>query len=49
MMQIKFDHTTSVVVVSVVFTRFIISEDLFVLNILKSIGRNQLVDSLSCV
>ena len=49
MIQIKFDHATSIVAVTVVFTRLIVGEDDLVLEILKSIGHNQLVESLVAV
>ena len=41
MFQITFDHTTSVAAVTVIFTRLIVSEDITVLKVLKSIGHNQ--------
>ena len=46
MFQLKFDHTTSVVAVTVMFTRLIVGEDEHVLEALRSIGHNQLVESL---
>jgi len=47
--SIKFDHATLIVAVTVVFTRLIVGEDDLVLEILKSIGHNQLVESLAAV
>ena len=49
MIQMKFDHATSIVAVTVVFTRLIVGEDNLVIEILKSIGHNQLVESLAVV
>jgi len=49
MTQMKFDHATSIVVVTVVFTRVIVGEDNLVIEILKYIGHNQLVESLAVV
>ena len=46
MCQLKFDHTTSVVAVTVVFTRLIVGEDQHVIEALRSIGHNQLVEIL---
>ena len=46
MFQLQFDHTTSVVAVTVIFTRLIVGEDAHVLEALRSIGHNQLVESL---
>ena len=43
----KFDHAILIVAVTVVFTRLIVSEDNLVIEILKSIGHNQLVESLA--
>jgi len=49
MIQMKFDHATSIVAVTVVFTQLIVGEDTQVIEILKSIGHNQLVESLAVV
>ena len=40
MIQMKFDHATLIVAVTVVFTRLIVSEDNLVIEIIKSIGHN---------
>ena len=49
MIQMKVDHATSIVVFTVVFTRLIVGEDTQVIEILKSVGHNQLVESLAVV
>jgi len=49
MIQVSFDHATSTVAVTVIFTRLIVGEDNLVIDILKSIGHNQLVESLAVV
>jgi len=49
MIQMKFDHATLIVAVTVVFTRLIVGEDNLVIEILKSIGHNQLVERLAVV
>ena len=49
MFQIKFDHSTSVAAITVIFTRLIVGEDLHVVKVLKLIGHNQLVESLNSV
>ena len=46
MCQLKFDHTTSVVAVTVIFTRLIVGEDEHVIKALRLMGHNQLVESL---
>ena len=46
MFELKFEHNTSVVEVTVIFTRLIVGEDEHVLEALRSIGHNQLVESL---
>jgi len=40
MIQMKFDHATSIVAVTVVFTQLIVGEDNLVIEILKPIGHN---------
>ena len=49
MFSIKFDHSTSVAAITVIFTRLIVGEDKHVVQVLKSIGHNQLVESLNSV
>ena len=43
---IKFDHATSIAAVTVVFTRLIVGQDEEVIDILKSIGHNELIENL---
>ena len=49
MFSIQFDHSTSVAAITVIFTRLIVGEDEHVVNVLKSIGHNQLVEKLNSV
>ena len=49
LIQISFDHTTSVAAIAVVFTRMIVGEDNCCVNILRSIGHNVLVENLASV
>jgi len=49
MIQMKFDHATSIIAFNVVFTRLIVGEDNLVIDILKSIGHKQSVESLAVV
>ena len=46
MCQLKFDHTAYVVAVAVMFTQLIVGEDQHVIEALRSMGHNQLVESL---
>ena len=43
---IKFDHVTSITAVTVMFTRLIVGQDKEVIDILKSIGHNELIENL---
>ena len=49
MFSIQFDHSTSVAAITVIFTRLIVGEDKHVVQVLKSIGHKQLVESLNSV
>ena len=49
MIQITFDHTTSVVSIAVVFTRMIVGKDNCCVNVLRLIVHNILVDTLTYV
>ena len=49
LIQISFDHTTSVAAIAVVFTRMIVGEDNCCVNVLRPIGHNVLVDNLTSV
>ena len=49
MIQIKFDHSTSVAVITVIFTRLIVGDDAHVIKVLKSIQHNQLVEKIISV
>lgn len=49
MILIKFDHVTPIVVVNVVFTRLIVGGDTQVVEVLRSICHNQLVESFAVI